>query len=130
MRSTMGPQRTHGPSIEQRIAALEAGRIEDRRRIAILQTQVVELLAARPRDRYDTDLRQLLPTSTKGLLFGAGHLMTHAGVDPALDAVLRNACIGSAGELGAWLRSQRGTRDGVLIERVRRQWRATYTCDT
>ena len=84
------------------------------------------LEAARPaRDREDLALRQIVASSTRALPFSCSDLLKFARLDAALRAALDAVTIQSSNELGCWLRSARGTRDGVTIERLkRRQWRA------
>ena len=105
---------------------------ELRARLAALEAIVAGLLAAQPRDRHDAELRQVLAASTKSLRFKAADLLAHARVDEALRTALANATIGSTAEAGAWLRANRGPRDGVTIARLpRRYWQASaYTCNT
>lgn len=99
-------------------------------RLDALEAIVAALQAQQPRDTDDAALRQLLPLATSGLPFTAGELLAHAGVDAELNRVLAGATLQTSGEVGAWLRGQRGHRSGVTIDRLpRRRWRA-YTCDT
>ena len=116
----------HSGGLEERFAALEARNEE-------LERRLVALEARAPRDEQDRELRRVLPYTTQERAFKACDLLRHAADVQAADALrhaLAAATIQSTAELGAWLRAQRGTRDGVVIERLRRrQWRA-YTCDT
>jgi hypothetical protein len=96
----------------------------------VLENQVQQLQAARPRDEADAALRQMLARSTDGLPFTSADLFAHAALDPALQDALADATIGNVAEFGSWLRDQQGIRAGVVIERLRRRrWRA-YTSST
>jgi hypothetical protein len=98
--------------------------------VAELRQRVSALEAARPRDAADGELRQQLATSTEALPFRSKDLFAHGGVDAALRRALVRADCFDVETIGLWLRRERGTRDGVTIERLRRrQWRA-YTSDT
>lgn len=95
-------------------------------RVAGLELDVVELRAAKPRDAADEALRRMLPSATFGLAFSAGELLDRGNLDPALGSALSTATLASAPEVGCWLRAQRGTRDGISIQReAGRRWRAT-----
>jgi hypothetical protein len=109
-------------AIAPRDAEIDALRAE----MAALAARVAALEASRPRDAEDAALRQLLPESTRSLLFLAIELQRHASTDERLAAALQAACLQSPGEIGAWLRGQRGTRDGVTISRHGKRWRATW----
>jgi hypothetical protein len=101
--------------------------------IEALTARVEQLEAARPRDAADAALREQLATSTRGLWFKSAELAQHAGYEEseALAQALLDADCADVGSIGAWLRSNKGTRAGVTIERNRRRcWRARYTCDT
>ena len=90
------------------------------------------LSARNPRDAQDAALRLLLPASTQGLPFTSSALLEDASTqrDPELVAALLAADLVTAADVGCWLRSQRGQRDGVDIRRKGRRWLATYTSCT
>ena len=97
-------------------------------RVSVLEQQLGAVLAAlsaaKPRDAADSQLRNALAESTGGRTFTASDLLRHAEEVPELAAALEAADISSPAELGAWLRSQRGTFGGVSVERLRRRcWR-------
>jgi hypothetical protein len=114
-------QSVEAPHLLERIAALE-------RTVSALTATVETFRAARPRDAADTELRKALAISTDGRTFSAADLFQHAQIDMALAAALEAADISSPAELGAWLRSQRGTFEGVSVERLRRRCWRVHMC--
>src|SRR5688572_27511770 len=101
-------------SAARRSAELDAREAEHDRRLAALEARVALLeRVGRDRDKADTDLRQLLPTSTRALPFTAKQLLRHARVDEALQAALQAADIDSTASLGTWLRGRAGSQHGV-----------------
>jgi hypothetical protein len=100
-----------------------------RLQLQALAARVEALEAANRHDPKDDALRQLLPKATQQVPFAASDLLAHAArLDDAeaLRGALRGAGLQSAGEVGCWLRDAQGVRDGVVIARVGKRWRATW----
>ncbi len=78
-------------------------------------------------DAEDAALLAKLADSTQGLRFNARHVFEHARrvERPLLDA-LAAATIGSAGELGCWLRRMVGRHGDVRVTRDGRHWRVLH----
>jgi hypothetical protein len=109
-------RRTRHDGDADRLDALES-------EVASLRQIVAELVVARaPRDEQDRRLRAQLAASTKGLQFSASELIAHARVDRELARALKAADVETPVDAGCWLRSNRGSRDGIAIIRRRRRW--------
>lgn len=101
-----------------RCAALE-------RRLVMVEQRLAQLEAARGRSGpADDAVRRAVADVSGGAWLTADEIL--AAVPPR---VLEAALIEPDG-LGYWLRSARGVRGVVDIQRAGRRWRAVYTCDT